>query len=456
MSYAKLLDILGTFDRARWTKCKSHVESRYRIDTKERVLFNHLSRHKKKLYQEELSRDAIFLLLFPGGKSSSFSNLTSRMCKSIEDFLVIDEMTTEAYRWDRQMVLLKYYKKVGLSKYFLQESTYLIEEQQDLSDYNISKRLRLFLTQMEVGFSDLDVSIRTPFFFQAQQDLDAYWNNMQLLFSTEKSNRKVLYSETRDEEDPPSENLLFRFLTELNQLVVHRDENSYKRVKEELFVIYPMMSDKLAEITLIYLFNYCWYKIKQGDKPAQFELLDLYERGVDTKILLKNGLLSESQFLSIIEIKANLHPDTDHGEFIDQWFEKTETKYPTIVNSIAWAYVYFGRGDYHSALEQLEGQEHRSVNMNLSLRTRWMSICCLWAVDRDRQHFDVVLHSYERYFRRKKDKISAMNYKGSLNLLKTLRMFSEEKELTYIAAKVEGFEFLIFRNWIEKMIYLHQ
>ncbi len=432
--------------------CKKYMNCTSNTRSQERRLFDYIYTRRNDLGHSSLSPDHMHCKVFPLLKKSAFYNVLSRLGKSLEQFIVVSELNRDTHAWERQMILAKYYKKKGLSSYFLSETEKTIKALNKGSEYVLSRRLQLHLAKLELAFSKIDRQMRNKFMKQAFEDLFTYYDHLHSLYDAVSANQQNLHGKRPLEKPQNLDPSLTEFLSLIFGLAAKRTQESFSEIKNLIFGDNVMVHGILAEISLTLLINHCYFKIKQGDFAFNYEVLKLYEDGLSSGILLSNGRLSETRFLNMIELKSLLHPSEDHMDFINTWSPKTQTAFPIHVRNLALAYIHLGKEEYKLADDLTNYQLRGSDKGNMALRSRWLNICCDWALLSVHSDYNSVIKKHKKYFYRRRNNIGLANYEGSLNLLEVIKLLWTKKDVHYIRTKVQGYDNLVCRLWIDKML----
>ena len=444
----KLFSILLSFEKSDWTQCNAYVSSKYRDNTKERLLFDLIYKRRTNLGHKSLKRQALLDRLFADQNKTAFNNLVARLRRTIEEFIIQSELFSQEYTWERRMILAKYYKRKGLNNLFITEANGQLDQLDTISEYDLSLSLKRFQSNYEVAYSAVRLDDKMSFLLRTKDNVFSHSSEMSTLIETELLNQKKLFGRNAEVDDHKS--TLLVYLERLKKLVKEQDHASYQYLKKALTDVDLGINGDLAQISLTYMINFIRFKLKQGDDFATRELLDLYVYGISSGILCNQGKLPETTFLNAIEIKSYLDQTTDHSLFLYEWLPMTETQDRVIVERIGLAYLDFGKGNFQKTLDRLNMEESSYDNFNLELRSRWLRICANYAHDPDHMHYDTVLKTQEQYFRRKEKKIGEANYKGSINLLKTIRMMWEGRSVDSIKEKIGNYDYLNCRVWVNQ------
>ncbi|MEE9373389.1 MAG: hypothetical protein V3V00_10085 [Saprospiraceae bacterium] len=451
MHNSKLVNLLFTLDKPTWSKCKNIVQNQYRDTSNERKMFEYFYKYRNDLKHKNITKKAVFAHITPKGTGHTFKNTTSRLCKTIEDFVIHDELDHENYLWNRQYILSRYYKKKGMNKHFLAEINSAIDREAKESDYSIFKNIRQFLLLHEAAFSEIDSEKMVGYFNKSIGNLSKFYHNMKTLYEVEEECGNNLFNKGLKTKPDPDDNVLTEFTSHMMKLVQRKSDSSFKILRNQLESLSTANTEMLAQLTLTYLINHCYYKIKQGEDAYAQEVLDLYDHGLNSNILLSYGKISETGFLNIVEVKTKFAPKINHQNFVDQWIDLVETDHISTVKNIAEAYILFSSEKYKETFRLLNNMVTQQANTNLYLRARWMTICCSYSLYEKYGNLIKVLDTHRRFFTRHKKEMSRESHLGSMNLIKVIKMLRKGMSKLEIQKFVESTP-VMMRYWINKEI----
>ncbi len=174
------------------------------------------------------------------------------------------------------------------------------------------------------------------------------------------------------------------------------------------------------EIRDIYLLaiNYCIFKVNGLKKEYIRELYELYKRGIETRILIENGILSHRTFKNVVVTGTYLKEYDGVDFFINDYQKYIEEKHRDSIVHYCRARLYFEKGDFNQAMKLLNQVEFNDIFMNLDAKTVLLKI--YWELE-EFDALDSLIDSVGIYLRRKKVMgYHKSNYKNLLRFTKKL------------------------------------
>lgn len=448
MRASKLLKIFETFDHSLWQKANSFLENH--CTPNEYALFKEYFIKRKNLNHKDLNRDSLIKRISQGNRNA-FKTTNHRLFKKVEDFIVQYRLKLKDYSWERKMALMSYYKETGLLAHFKSGMKSIIKELEGLPEYSIEKDFKKFQAKHELVYSSISIEERTPFFNSAMNDLRNLFENSKHLYEIEFQNGKELLDVGYEINGKASKTSFKQLLDLLSDLNSTKSEMSFRAIHHLLINDIDNFSIEIAHICNIYLINYCFYRIKNGDMEYIAILSSLFDFGLESKILLSSGKISESTYLSIIEIKTMSSDKVGIDQIIKSWIPKTNTVYPETLINLSKAYYSFNKQDYQNAITILNAADIRQIEVHLGLRVRWLQVCGIYALYGNDKISESTLETAKKYFNRKEQNISKLQFQSSLNLIKTIEMLSKSIDPDTIVNFVDNNP-MVMRIWVLNQI----
>ncbi len=148
-----------------------------------------------------------------------------------------------------------------------------------------------------------------------------------------------------------------------------RDENNpehYRQLKEMLSSKMEMLSSEEQSDLYSFANNYCVRQINKGHSEFQRELFDLYKHGLDTGIILYNGLLSEWNYKNITALGCSLKEFDWTENFIQEFKKKLPNHRAENAYNYNLAHLYYSKKMYQEALSALLHVQFTDVKYHLN------------------------------------------------------------------------------------------
>ncbi len=234
-----------------------------------------------------------------------------------------------------------------------------------------------------------------------------------------------------------------------HQLVQDLTNHEYQLEKEEARNLYR------------YAQNYCIRMINQGSAGYFRQLLDLYQKQLNNKLLLPDGVLDHTDYKNIVTVGLRLKDYQWTGNFIAQYKDCL----PDSVREAAWLYnqanYLYEIGKLTEAGNMLVKQNFADFYYNLSARHLLLKIFY------DEQETDALtyqIESFRLYLLRNKT-ISTANRTSNLNFLKVMKNlatlkqrqeYAPEAQLKAKLGKIEHaighYQPLANKNWLLEQV----
>jgi len=206
-----------------------------------------------------------------------------------------------------------------------------------------------------------------------------------------------------------------------------------------------------------FCYNFCIRQINQGLAEYQWELFELYQQGLDSRVLFKSGLLHEWDFKNVVTLGCGLK----QFEWTENFIETYKEYLPELSRENAYKYnlamLHFSKADYDKALQELLHVQFTDVNYHLS--TNFLLLRTYYAL-KDTEALLSLIETLRIYIMRTK-KLTTEKKRSYTNFLRFARKlvllkhqahtFSKAElkaKLNALSKQVENTELVMFRNWI--------
>jgi hypothetical protein len=241
--------------------------------------------------------------------------------------------------------------------------------------------------------------------------------------------------------------IYFHILNMNTNVDASEDFEVLKRLLNENKDRFP--TEELAEMYQ-YALNFCIGQIRKTREKYVAEALDLYETGVETGILLKQGKLSPWHFKNIIKLALRQERYDWTEQFIHEKTKLLEDNFKTDALHYNLAELYFYTHRYDLALTHLNNVEFTDVHYNLGAKIMLGKI--YFETDADIA-LDSLLKSFKIYLRR--NKIISENVRQAyLNFISLLVEIVKlnKKQVESLREKIENTEPLTEKAWLLKVL----
>jgi hypothetical protein len=165
--------------------------------------------------------------------------------------------------------------------------------------------------------------------------------------------------------------------------------------------------------------NYCVPKINQGRLDFSKRAFDLYRKGLESGVLLENGVVSRYTFGNAVGAALR---NKEYGwaeKFIRDFQHHLDEKERNSIVNFNQSRIYFEKGDYALAQQLLTQFEYDDMLFNLIAKTMLLKI--YFETD-EYDAFESLLESLRTYLQRKEalDPSRKASYKNMISLMKKL------------------------------------
>jgi len=453
MSNYKLITVLSSFSPVEWREFYKFIQNKSPNNSDIYKLSEHIiKKFKNRLDKWDTAQ--VHERLFPDISRKAFLNMMSKIVGWAEEFLITRSVLNNDIQY--QFSLLRQYTQRGL--YALSDTVAVklekLIEQLDPTDFN-TYALRRELYHI-IYFSNnpikeksgqeilclltknhIDASSHLDYFYRAELH---NWGALKKQdFNQEVSvlrRRCDLYSFTED-----------HFLPKLIKMVENNDFTSFIELKNMLFAM--KWSDHSETHILVTHYLIAWViKFWQNGQMSDPDLiLQLYEYGLDSKILLTNGRIPERRFHNIISTIGGLNQSDWGLVFINEWVQKIDSARPQDNRALGLAQHAFYNQEYEKIIPLL-----RSIKFkNTGQQVRLMGLQLI-AWFEDRKEYPGIFYDYcanfKRYLKRNEDMISAQYHDSHLNLINFLYDYAKSGDENQLYNELNSGHIVIYRTYL--------
>lgn len=140
-------------------------------------------------------------------------------------------------------------------------------------------------------------------------------------------------------------------------------ENTNRFPKEEMRDLYLLA------------INFCIKKVNEGQSEFYREALDLYKSGLETELLLKEGILSRFTYNNIVAVAIRIETEWPWAsQFVIDYKPYLETTYQEAAFGLNAARLAFVKKDYNNALGHLQQVDYKDLINNMVAKVIQMKI----------------------------------------------------------------------------------
>lgn len=462
MKNTKLLQFLQTLDGYDWRSLLSFVETPFHNPNPDaHRLLSHLHALWTEGWKPEaLERETIFKALFPKQpyRYQMLNQLMSDLLKLAEDWLVwkrLQEDTALAEQIKAEELV-----RLQLGKHYRQANRKANDalEKAPLSPTHHLRSWQL-LDLAEQQFFRQNTRQPTPFLQEANSALDDFFQLQKLQYTCEMLNRQRLIDQAFDptlvepvishlsEQDLSHKPLhqLYLYLYQMLQAPARHQETFFHYVG--LFRDWSArLSPETARPLLYYAINYCIGRIRDGERSFASHLLQLYQQGIDEKILIEEKQLSPWTYKNMVKLGLNLKRYDWVEDFVKAYSDYLPADQQKDALHYNLAELYFFRAEYEAALDQLRQVEFTDIHYNLGSRTLLAKI---YYEQEASDALEAALKAFQVFLRRNRS-ISTKVKTPYVNFIQLTGALLRQLPASYpkLRAKVEATQPLNNRDWL--------
>ncbi len=219
---------------------------------------------------------------------------------------------------------------------------------------------------------------------------------------------------------------------------------------------YRFEDQNLAEL-FGYARNFCIARINSGNGKFYSELFDLYEQGLQKRVLLVNGEINERNYKNIVTTALRIK----RYEWVEGFIEEYKPMLNKVVRENAFHYnlanYYFHTGKFDKALLSLQKVELADLFYGLDARA--LMLKCYYELD-EKEAFLNHYYSFRMFIQRRKN-VSEQHRNNYNNLLRISKKLinlrpRDKKAIAGIAQQIESARGLADKNWLQEKLKVYQ
>jgi len=454
MKQHKLLILLESLDLKEWKRLKRYILTKTKRPSELYILFENFEKTYKKGLPLDI--DTLKNKEFSGIARKSLLNMCSTLKSWAEEFILIEDRSKHTIETDLQ--LLKIYNGKGL--YPLADQLFnRLEKQLQQLDENHERRNKLFselyftyyYSNNPIKYKNNRGTQLLRSLVEAHQGASSQYG---LLYLAELHNWGKI---TRTNFDHEIEILIrltdgyesHPYLHHLIKMIKETDFQSFKILRTKLFESTLDTYSMIFTATVSYMVNYVMKFWQQGDLKNSSEIVEIYEFGLNTGVLLINGRIPENRFHNIISTVGGLSNNDWSLQFIKKWGDKVNSKNASQNVDLGMAQYYFYKNQYQKITPLL-----RSLKFDpLGQQIRLMGLQLIAWYEEAEEAPDMFLtfsETFEKYLKRHKSNLSNHYFLSHLNLIKILRGLFKRTELLKLQTIMESSQSIIYRTYLMK------
>jgi len=239
-------------------------------------------------------------------------------------------------------------------------------------------------------------------------------------------------------------------------LLVEKTEEQYFKLKKIISQHgYDFEDKNLAEI-FTYTRNFCIAKINGGRSDFFEELFDLYEQGLQKRVLLLNGEINERNFKNIVTTALRTKKYDWTLNFINDYRYQLNKVVRENAYNYNLANYFFHIKAYDKALRTL--QKVQLADLFYGLDARSLMLKCYFDMD-EREAFLNSYFSFRVFIMRRKN-VSEQHRRNYLNFLRVAKKIMnlrsrDKKAILAIQKEIKDSKALADKGWLEEKLKIY-
>lgn len=382
MNNSSLVKYLKKFNKKDWREMKNFVRSPF-FNQREDVirLFDYLAKALSEATPLAVDKQKAYASTFP---KQGFDEQQLRYVMSFLLSLVRQYLSFSIFENDKtgqQINLCKALRQRGLNQYFEKEWKKVKNNQDNrqlqdahfhYQNYIIYQERYDYITQ-ERRSEDMNLQILTDelTIFYIADILRQSCNILTHQIASQKNYQVKLLEEVlthveqNDYSHSPAVLIYYHSYKALSQL---EGEQHFIQLKNLIDTNWQKFSE--GEIKYIYLLaiNYSIKKLNKGERGYIKEALHLYRSGLENKVLLENGILSNFTYHNILRLGLALKEYDWCSTFLDEYRLFLPLRDRDNTYHFNQAFLFFEKSDYNKAMQLLQNVTFKNVFNNLEAR----------------------------------------------------------------------------------------
>ncbi|MCB0522076.1 MAG: hypothetical protein H6577_01355 [Lewinellaceae bacterium] len=392
------------------------------------LLYEALAKHHPEFESAALAKERLFSKVFPSiaFNDAKWRNLTLKMKKAVEEYLVVCEVKNEQITWRK--LLLNSYKNRNLYALYKKEFEEILAVLENSAVQNIESLREKMQLQKEYYYHPLTQKIKSFSHLQSAREaleilFEAEQSRMacdEIVLKTARTMKSVRQSGTVPKVEIYPYLPLYKSIFEL---LDNGAEESFQNARLYFLENISRFCKEDKQFALFHLINYTVNQINKGKGEYRRNLLDIYKIGLGENILFENGFLTSGTFNNIASTGAALKEFDWTMDFITEYEQYLYPATKETTKSLALSNLYFQQKQYAKTIEILI--QFNSADFDNMLIAKTLLLRSYFELFLKDRTYDELLHtfalSFIRFIKRKNISINKMKrYFAFINVIKEI------------------------------------
>ncbi|MBK9105059.1 MAG: hypothetical protein IPL92_10930 [Saprospiraceae bacterium] len=434
-------------------------------------LFEWIKEDTKALSKEIVTKENVWSVCFKGNEpfdDGRFRKLQSDLLKLVEEYFAQESFDNNPIH--KAKYLLETISAKGLEKLqsgALKTAQRLVQEQElkpasfyyyqyeleqsiyDLNRYELERNTKSNIESIALNLDRFYLAEKLRYYCTVLNHQHLAALNYEILFIEEI----IEHVETHDYSDVPPIVLYYQIL-----LTYKDPENKahYDRLKQLIENHIHLFPESEAKEIIDAALNYGIKRMNAGEEEYVREVFNLYNKSLDSRLLMIRGQITPWSFKNVITIALRLREFDWVESFIHDYSQLLDERYRENAITFNLAQLYFYRKEYQKVIQQLSQVEYDDMTYNLNSKTLLMA--SYYELD-EIEALGSLLDTFRVYLNRNKE-LPATRRKHYLNTISIVRKLSripsgDNKQIEKLVTEVESTQGVVSKNWIlEKLAAL--
>lgn len=383
MESYKLIQLLKSLSEAEWSDLTIFLQSPY--FTNEKVSLELCLALKPLLVGPDADlpeAEVFFSSLWPTESfdQKNFTYALSRLNRLTESFLVLQQQERQQER--RQMIALRVFSERQLNKHLAatQRSLAAFMEPSPAKEDDFYLLRSEYAEMMDQHYVRQKIRKQDNNIQLAADDLDRFYYFRRLRYACSMLDRqnilKVDYNiglseawmahltDTSLSEEP----MIYLYLIIFRALREEEREDHFQELKSCLLSLIDQRREDALTEPLLFAINYCARKIRAGRENYGQEAIELYRKGIDSGLLLKDGQISPWTYTNLVKLSLRLEQYTAAREFIEKYTALLPDNFRENAHNFNYAELLYCTNQKEKAQEYLNQVAYSDLSYYLGAR----------------------------------------------------------------------------------------
>lgn len=451
MGNSKLVRTLATLSKDEWSSLRKYILMSHDKTTEAFKIFSEFQKRKEKL-NSPFDTSALHKKYFGKLTSKGFSNLLSRINKTIEDWLAIQQFENQNYA--RELSLVKAYNSRGLYQHADRIATKLekqiaVDTTLDLAKTDIIHQL---LHTQYYSDNPIKYNLTNNLLKELVITHKQYYHQLSLQYIAEMINWGAIKNLDFKSELDQLDNILPQFESDeltkelgiMIKLVKNKDLDSLYWLTNSLLQGKFSIDSEIHDLVTLYLISFSLKIWMKGELSNPDKLVELYEYGLSSGALLRSGKIPQTRFYNILSTIGAIKDYYWTDGFVDRWIIKVDAINIDSAVALSKAYNNF----YHQKYEEMRALLSKVKFEFTEQKLRSLGLILI-AQYKDSSSHDLLpdqIDNFRRTLKRNKHRYSHIFLESHLNLIEVIEwMYS--KKYKQVQLNLDKYKYLIYRQW---------